>query len=207
MKKALRLTILFLGGILPLLFIGCAGTPPARMYRLAALSPPAEVPSSADLFTVRLQNVNVPAVLNQPVVVTRADAVGIHRSEFDRWAEPLEAQTADVLGRNLSAVVPGLEVLRGRLHPGVASDADLYVEVLTFSGVLGEVAELELRWSWRGEGIQSGLHTWRGTRALKLKTLHAYVTAQSELLADAALEIARSLSAAQTNPEGSAELP
>ncbi len=177
-----------------LFFSGCATTPYSHLYVLIALSEAGRAPESLARPTLRLQSVSLPGVLHQPNVITEASPVLIQSSEFERWAEPLEGQISEVLARNLTALLPGHRVVRGRLHPQVKADIEVHVEVLQFGGILGDRAWLELRWSQDREGAPPGLHRWRGQRILEGDDVQAYVLAQSELLAEASQTMAKQLS-------------
>ena len=178
-----------------LLLSGCVSTsPPARIYQLVALSEAVAPDAGGKSQTLRLQSVTLPGALHQPTVVTQASPVVIQRSEFDRWAEPLEGHLSDVLTRNLAALLPEFHVVRGRMHPDLKADVSVHVEVLQFGGVLGESAHLEVRWSQSREGAAPVLHRWQGQRTLENDDVQVYVLAQSELLAEASQALAQHLS-------------
>lgn len=171
-----------------LLLAACATTPSSRQYRLLALAQGGHAGEGDAL--LRIRSVTVPGVVDRPVIVTWREDMLLHSSEFERWVEPVEAQIAEVLVRNLDALLPGHQVVRGRRHAGLQTDLELEVEILRFDGILGEEAVLELRWSWIGVNAPSGLHEWRGKSPLNAKEPPAFVRAQSELLLQAGKEIA-----------------
>ncbi|MCC5846847.1 MAG: membrane integrity-associated transporter subunit PqiC [Verrucomicrobia bacterium] len=173
---------------------GCATTPSSRLYRLDARSETVEAQGEVVSRIIRLNSVTLPGVLHQPTVITETSPVQIHSSEYDRWAESLERQVAEVLSRNLTALLPNAHVVRGRMHPDLKADLEVHVEVLQLSGTLGDQARLDLRWSQSRRGEASAaLHRWQGQRTLESMDVHAYVLAQSELLAEACQIMAKHL--------------
>lgn len=189
-QKSLFVAVLFVC----LMLQGCATTSVSRQYRLLPLAETALATESKEAkTTIRLQSVIIPGVLQQPVIVTWNPPAQLVASEFERWAESLEAQIKGVLARNLTVLLSDHRVVRGRSHPGLRTDEDLHVEIVRFDGRLGEKAHLELRWSRSGEGTETHLHVWKGEQEIKGTDTHAYVLAQSELLSQASQVIAQQL--------------
>ncbi|MFZ0254953.1 MAG: PqiC family protein [Gammaproteobacteria bacterium] len=144
------LSILFLLG-------ACARTEPARFYMLRPLAgaelkqPSASAPIAADTVAIGIETVELAAYLDRPEIATRRGPYQIQFADFDRWAEPLNDNIAQVLTDNLSALLSSQRIHVLPQAAGVSLDYRLSVYVVRLDNVPGEEALLRVHWNlWDG---------------------------------------------------------
>lgn len=98
---------------------GCARSRPARYYLLEPVSPTAEVTTAATRVIV-LAPVQVAGYLDRRPWVSRTERGELRVHEFERWAQPLADNLADVVTANLRAL-GGLDVVAFD-HTGLERD-------------------------------------------------------------------------------------
>jgi hypothetical protein len=80
----------------------CAETPPARFFMLdSAPAPERPDPVQRPGAAVKVGTISLPLYLERSQVVTRTSPYRVDVSEFDRWAEPLDAMVPRILLENL----------------------------------------------------------------------------------------------------------
>lgn len=140
---------------LPILLVlgACARTEPARFYLLRPVAgPELEQPSEGahtaeDAVAIGIEAVELAAYLNRPEIATRRGPYQVQFANFDRWAEPLDENIAQVLADNLSVL---LRSKRIHVFPRAASvhlDYRLSVDVVRFDNEPGERALLRAHWA------------------------------------------------------------
>jgi uncharacterized lipoprotein YmbA len=142
---------------------GCLGsTPPARFYLLTPIEvegpeepqvASSENPAGPSVF---LAAVEVPRYLADPQIVTRVDGNELEFAEFERWGEPLHDNVTRVLGRNLSALLPGSSVANFVWERPDKVDRLVTVAVTRFDAEDREV-RLAARWTVSGGDSASSL--------------------------------------------------
>jgi uncharacterized lipoprotein YmbA len=145
---------------LPILLVlgACARTEPARFYLLRPLAgAELEQPSESDYIAENAVAIGIEAVelatyLNRPEIATRRGRYQVQFADFDRWAEPLDDNIAQVLADNLSLLLRSQSV---HVFPWLASahlDYRLSVDVVRFDNEPGEGALLRTQWAlWDGD--------------------------------------------------------
>jgi uncharacterized lipoprotein YmbA len=93
-------------GLLASLTVGCGTTKPSKFYLLtsqidAKEAESREVPGPY----LGVGPVEIPEYLNRPQMVTHTGTNEVQVAEYDRWAEPIKANVARVLGDNLSLLL------------------------------------------------------------------------------------------------------
>jgi uncharacterized lipoprotein YmbA len=176
-----------------LILTGCASTQEPRLYTLHTLeATPLVTPSKTDAPTVFIAPVHLPGQLDHSSIITQVNENEIAFSDFHRWAEPLEGNFRHTLARNLGLQLESaLLFAEGRKSPDT-TDFRVEVWVSYLSGVLGETARLEARWSIRSSTDNQliAMETFQKEVPLADASHRTYVHAQSELLAELCREIA-----------------
>ncbi len=131
-----------------LMLVGCASSPQAKFYTLAAV-PPSEHVKTASPIVITIDSVTVPALIDRPQIVVRVDATQVRIDEFARWADPLKSQIPRVVAADLAQSVQGALV---STYPQPANDAQTYhvwLDVQSFESALGDMASIDVLWSVR----------------------------------------------------------
>ena len=179
-----------------LILSGCASTQPTRLYTLSTLAPRAPAaPARTAMPTVFIAPIQLPGHLDQPAIITQVDENELAFSDFHQWAEPLEGGLRHTLARNLGLHLKSdLIFADGRKAPD-ATDFRIEVWVSYLSGVLGETARLEARWSIYSTANEKVVAVKNFQKSIPLTdtAYTEYVLAQSELLADLSRDIAAAI--------------
>lgn len=142
--------------------------------------------------------VELPAYLSRNEVVTRSGPNQLVVSSLDLWGQPLDANFADVLGRNLELLVPGVGTVtfpwKGPNQPQVR----VAVIVKRFEVADEKSARLEATWSVTGAGGRAlGTGSWVGDEPVQGQDQAAQIAAMSRALAALSREIAKPVAAAR----------
>jgi uncharacterized lipoprotein YmbA len=134
---------------LAVMISGCANSPQAKFYTLAARAPQERAQTTTAPVSIAIDAVTVPDLVDRPQIVVRIDATQVGIDEFARWAEPLKAQITRVLAADLAQSVPGALVSG---DPQWAQGAQAYrvvVDVQSFESRLGDTAMIAVLWTVR----------------------------------------------------------
>lgn len=186
-------------GLPALVVLGaCARTEPARFYLLRPLvgaefeQPSEGAHATADAVAIGIETVELAAYLDRPEIATRQGPYQVRFADFDRWAEPLDENIAQVLADNLSVL---LRSKRIHVLPGVVRarlDYRLSVDVVRFDNEPGEEALLRAHWAlW--DGGDRKMLIFRKTEyrePLPKQDYQAIAAANSRLLVSLSLDIA-----------------
>lgn len=141
-------------GLSLLLLLGaCARTEPARFYTLRPLAgaelkqPSGSAHIATDALAIGVASVELAAYLDRPEITTRRGPYQVHFADFDRWAEPLHDNIAEVLTDNLSALLPSETIQVFPQAAGAQLDYRLTVYGLRFDNVPGDEALLRAHWT------------------------------------------------------------
>jgi uncharacterized lipoprotein YmbA len=189
--------IALLAGLLAL--IGCLGgpskTPPTRYYVLNSSSgaenktaPVAQLKDAA----VGVGPIKMSQVLDRPQIIMRTSKNEIRIADLERWAGPLHEMVANVMVDNLTALLPGTEILKFPWPVTIPVTYQVTMDITQFDGMPGGDVILKARWGVLGED---------GKRVLANKqselnepvggdTITEMVSAQSRLLEKLCREIA-----------------
>ncbi|UCD24810.1 MAG: membrane integrity-associated transporter subunit PqiC [Gemmatimonadota bacterium] len=186
---------LLLLGSLP----GCSLAPKADPSQFFVLTPMSseQVSGSASEVEVRLGlgPVGLPEYLRRPHMVTRIGPNEISFSEYDRWAQPLDASFVKVLGENLSQLLGVVEMVDHPWFSTVKLDYTVEVEVNQFERDTMGAAHLSCTWVVRdgatGDRIEDG--EFNRIEPVDSSGTGASVAAQSRLLGELGREIAREI--------------
>jgi uncharacterized lipoprotein YmbA len=141
-------------GLWVLVFLGaCARSEPARFYLLRPLAGgdvgqfSEAVRSDKRAVAIGIESVELAAYLNRPEIATRRGRYEVHFADFDRWAEPLDENIAQVLADNLSTLLrpQNIHVFHGATSAQL--DYRVSVYVVRFDNEPGEEALLRAQWT------------------------------------------------------------
>jgi uncharacterized protein len=136
-------------GVLVIVLLGCASSPPTRFFVLSSVSGSerAKNPEGERCFAIGIGPVKLPEYLNQPEIVTRITQNELRLHEFAKWAEPLEDDISQTLDENLSSLlcVRSIAIFPWRAQTSI--DYRIDVQVIKMDGTLGENALLDVSWS------------------------------------------------------------
>ena len=108
----MRLATCFIVVLLTALAVACASSPAPRYFRLTAAAGPA---SGADAGTgaraVIVGPFQLAEYLDRPQIVTRDGENGVIVADFERWAEPLDANFQSVVTANVARLLGSDRVL------------------------------------------------------------------------------------------------
>ncbi len=138
---------------LPLLFSGCATSPPAEFYLLKPI-PRYDSAVERESFSgvvIVIEPIAFPDYLDRPQIVTRENDYKLSFSELHRWAEPLQDSFQRVLIEDLSSrIAPGHVKMDSGMLNG-AADYHLSIEVLRMDAEKGKHMVLKIRWALSGK--------------------------------------------------------
>lgn len=145
MRQSTFLVIGTLTGSL-LWVVGCASTKPSRFYLLSAESSAQPTGATKEL-TLGMGPIEFPKYLDRPQIVTRVEGHRLELAEFDRWAEPLDQNFAQVMIENLSALLSTNNVVPYPWKRSIDVDYQITIDVDRFDAQLGEKTVLFARWT------------------------------------------------------------
>lgn len=94
--------------IVAAMIFGCASSPPTRFYRLTPEAVPASASSARAVIVGPFQLADY---LDRPQIVTREGSGVVTVADFDRWAEPLDANFQNVVAANVGRLLGSDQVL------------------------------------------------------------------------------------------------
>ena len=182
-----------------LVFSGCLGSPaktPAATYYVLNSTYSAENKAQPVTVlndaTVGVGPIKLSRVLDRPQIVTRTGENEIRVADLERWAAPLHEIVTNVLVDNLSALLPGADILKLPWPVTIPVTYQVTMDITRLDGMPGGEVILRTRWGILGEGGKKVL-----TNKLTMlnepvrgKTTAEMVSAQSRLLEKLSREIA-----------------
>ncbi|MGH8068194.1 MAG: PqiC family protein [Candidatus Entotheonellia bacterium] len=188
-----------------LVVTGCIGLQqPSRFYVLSAqpsvdtTSPVVRAERSP---AIGLGPLTLPKYLDRPQIVTRTSPYELTFAEFDRWAEPLEANVLRTLAEHLSRQIPTDRIALFPWPRATPIDYQVAVEVTECYGQTEGQSSLVALWSiFNGEGKEALVsRRSRFTAPAGTQEYGAMVAAMSQTVADLSREIAVALSTLATH--------
>ena len=204
----IRLSNISLIALVSFVVVGCslsARPDPSRFFALtplAELETSAKNPGAAEL-SLGVGPVRLPGYLDREELVTRLSQNRFDVSQNDRWLEPLEENFTRVLAQNLSALLRTDKIVR---YPWPANQRPAYqveIEVLRFEPDSQQEVQLSARWAVIEVSSKQPLSVKnsRLTRPAKARSSEVLVAAMSEALGDFSREIADALRAIAQKPK------
>lgn len=187
MKHHLQLlTALFL---LSATAVGCASSPPARLYLLNSPSPESVklVPKGIPAY-VNLQ-VQVPEYLDRPQIMIREAEHRLCLAELDRWAEPLSRMITRVLSQELASASVQINA------PGPSEEnAQIWVQILQLDGMPGGEVHLQANWQIASPRAGQGkVRFFSAAAPVSGETIDDLVRTHEQLLSQLATEISQAV--------------
>lgn len=131
--------------ILLAMVAGCASSPVPSYYRLAALAEPATAAATLPAGGVVIGPFDLADYLDRPQLVTRAGANALAVADYERWAEPLDANFQAVVAANVGRLLGSDQVLEFPAQAILKGAQRVTGRVLGFD-VDGGNAVLEVQW-------------------------------------------------------------
>jgi uncharacterized protein len=126
--------------------------PNTRLYTLTAANPPlasasASAPPTTNPRTLLIQDIQLPAYLDRPEIVTRDTVNRLEWSETAQWGGVLSEDMARVLAMNLGQMLDGYRILT--TPPAYATPPDYRLELVirSFERLASGQIELVAEWS------------------------------------------------------------
>jgi len=135
---------------------GCASSPTARQFTLAA-RPGAQSERYSGNIAVRA--VNLPKYLDRPQLVRYSDAYELSMSEFERWGEPTGDMVTRVLIRDVAVRLPRSQVFAASGPLTGPVDATLEVNIAHFEAEPAGPVVLSAQWLFQREGKKGRLRS------------------------------------------------
>jgi len=182
-----------------LAFSGCLGspakTPATRYYVLNSAygeensAQPVTVLKDA---TVGVGPIRLSPVLDRPQIIMRTSHNEVRVEDLERWAGPLHEIVANIMVDNLSALLPGAEILKFPWQVTIPITYQVTMDITRFDGMPGGDVTLKSRWAILGEGGKKVLVNKQSVlnEPIRGNTITEMVSAQSRLLEILSREIA-----------------
>ncbi len=128
-----------------------AGKPsPTPRYYLLGLTPPEQmaVNRSHDStpVSVEITNVRIPEYIARPQIVTRISPSELELAEFDRWAQPLSNQLAQVVADQLTLMLSDRGIVVSAFSRHSRPSYQIEIDVSRLDGSLKNELTLIARW-------------------------------------------------------------
>ena len=132
---------------LALIAASCASSPTPRYFRLSV---PADLAvmgePGADTPSVVIGPFQLAEYLDRPQMVSRDGANGITVADYERWAEPLDANFQAVVAANVGRLLGSDRVLEFPAHSILKADRRVTGRVSRFDVDTDGIAVLEVQW-------------------------------------------------------------
>lgn len=123
--------------------VGCVSSPPTRFYRLTPESVPATATSTQ---AVIVGPFRLADYLDRPQIVTREGPNVVRVADFDRWAEPLDANFQGVVAANVGRLLGSDRVLEFPVQGGTKIERRVMGRVSQLDVDAAGLAVLEVQW-------------------------------------------------------------
>jgi uncharacterized lipoprotein YmbA len=189
MGMTLRATLLFAAA----LAAACASSPQPRYYRLVAQAIPA---AAADDRAVIVGPFQLAEYLARPQIVAQADANRMTINDFDRWAEPLDANFQSVVAANVGRLLGSDRVLEFPAQTILKDARRVSGRVVRFDVDASGEAVLEVQWGIADAtgGVQQSGRMSRYTARAEDGSTAASVAALNATVTDFSADVAAALS-------------
>jgi len=186
--------ILFLSGCLSI-----PRSPVPRFYVLESVKDRGSVAladaGGLDGLIVGIGPVTLPGYFNRPQIATKSSKDTIEFAQFDRWAEPLSESMERLIARNLSVLLPEVNVEIFPWNSAMPIRYQVIMEVIQLSSRLQGETELILQWSVLDAQSKNMLFTRRSEyrRDAALPDYSGVVQAFSLIMESVSREVAQTL--------------
>ena len=132
-----------LSTVIVVIATACASSPPPRFYRLTPAAEPAATTSTRAVIVGPFQLADY---LDRPQIVTRNGANGVTVADFERWAEPLDANFQGVVAANVGRLLGSDRVLEFPAQTIMKPERRVTGRVSQLDVDAGGLAVLEVQW-------------------------------------------------------------
>jgi hypothetical protein len=142
-------------------------------------------------------SVTVPEYLDRPDILVRSDSNELARLSDARWAEDLSITVSRVMAADLTAALPGAEIVPWPIRYERANNFRIAVDLTKFEADAHGTVEIAGRWALLDEHSDAtrASGAFRHTKVASGSDAKAIVQAMSDLLATTSTEIAAQLQA------------
>ena len=128
--------------LIAVLLTGCASSP-SRFYTLSIVAEPDGAPAKP--YSVTVSPVTVPTEVDHAPITVQVAPNRVEMDEFNRWAEPLDENIAQVVAGNL-AIQLGITQVVALPLADFKPDYNVTLDIEHFKSVLGKSVEVEALW-------------------------------------------------------------
>jgi uncharacterized lipoprotein YmbA len=171
---------------------GCASSPQPRYYRLVAQAVPATPAAGPAVIVGPFQ---LAEYLARPQIVAQGDGNRVAINDFDRWAEPLDANFQAVVAANVGRLLGSDQVLEFPAQTILKDARRVSGRVVRFDVDGSGEAVLEVQWGINdADGtIQAGGRLSRYTARASGDSMDARVAALNAAIGDFSADVAAAL--------------
>ncbi len=138
-----------LGAMAALGAVGCAESPPPRMFTLA--SRPATASGDAAM-RILVKPVEVAKYLDRTQIVRYSDPYELKIADLERWGEGMRDMTTRILVENLSMRLPKCQIVSSSSPLSLRADATLEIDVSRLDADASGEIVLDARWAVQRDG-------------------------------------------------------
>lgn len=131
--------------------LSSCSSPPSRFYTLTAAAQAEDGAAAAD-YSVVVDGVGIPAVVDRPQFVVQKSQNRVAIDEFNRWAAPLATSVARAVAENLVVLLGTPRVASGTLAASFDPAYHVAIDIQRLESIPGEATILEAVWVVRGKG-------------------------------------------------------
>ena len=171
---------------------GCASAP-SRFYTLNSTATADGTPAAN--YAVVVGPVSIPALVDRPQFTVQVAPNRVQIDEFNRWAEPLNDNIANVIAGNLAALLGTPRVTT--VSPANVDPAyRVAIDIQKFESVPGKSVQVDAAWAIRKPAGGAATGTTRASEPVTGAGFDALVAAHSRALAKVSSDIAAAIRAA-----------
>lgn len=132
--------------------LSACSSPSSRFYTLAATASVPTEGAAPAAYSVVVDQVTIPALVDRPQFVVHQGANRVTIDEYNRWAAPLAPSIARIVAENLVLLLGTPRVATGPLGPSFDPACRVAIDILRFDSLAGKAATLDALWVVRSAG-------------------------------------------------------
>jgi uncharacterized lipoprotein YmbA len=180
--------------VIALVIAGCGSSPSAKFYILNKVDRTVSTSIAAmqdHSIAVKVGPVSIPDTLDHSQIVTRSGQNMLILDEFNRWGGDFQSNIQQIIGENISILLPTDQVILSSEVSLVPTDFQVIINVREFDGQLGGIVTLNADWTVSGKGKEKSFMAKKSVLQENAdeSDYQAYVAAQSRLLVKLSQEI------------------
>ena len=173
---------------------GCGSSPSAKFYILNTVDRHVSVsaaPMQDHSIAVKVGPVSIPDTLDHSQIVSRSGENMLILDEFNRWGGDFQSNIQQIIGENISILLPTDQVVLSSEVSLVPTDFQVVINVRELDGQLGGIVTLNADWTVTHKGKEKTVMAKKSVfqESADGSDYQAYVAAQSRLLAKLSQEI------------------